>query len=111
VTARDRLAGRYESAGRFADAISVYSTALADRERSQGPGHTGHDHRGRETSPAPTRAPARPAEAVVLYEQMVTTADRHLGPGHPVTPGPRGLHLAGAYHCGGPGQGGADRVP
>ena len=39
VTARDRLATAYESAGQFDDAIAVFSSALADRERSQGPEH------------------------------------------------------------------------
>ena len=39
VTARDRLATAYESAGRFGDAIAVFSSALADRERNQGPEH------------------------------------------------------------------------
>ena len=88
VTARDRLAAAYESAGRFGDAISVYSTALADRERNQGPEHP-DTLTARGTSPTPTRA-GLPAEAVALYEQMVATAGRHLGPGIR-SPWPRGL--------------------
>ena len=39
VMARDRLAAAYESAGRFGDAIAVFSSALADRERNTGPEH------------------------------------------------------------------------
>jgi tetratricopeptide (TPR) repeat protein len=97
VTARDRLAAAYESAGRFGDAISVYSTALADRERNQGPEHpdtlTARGNLAHAYSGA-----GRPAEAVVLYEQVVVTADRHLGPGHPVTLAAR-THLAGAYQA------------
>ena len=97
VTARDRLAAAYESAGRFADAISVYSTALADRERNQGPEHPDTITAGGNLARAYSGA-GRPAEAVLLYEQMVATADRHLGPGHPVTLAAR-AHLAGAYQA------------
>jgi tetratricopeptide (TPR) repeat protein len=97
VTARDRLAAAYESAGRFADAISVYSTALADRERNQGPEHPDTITAGGNLARAYSGA-GRPAEAVVLYEQMAATADRHLGPGHPVTLAAR-AHLAGAYQA------------
>jgi tetratricopeptide (TPR) repeat protein len=97
VTARDRLAAAYESAGRFGDAISVYSTALADRERNQGAEHpdtlTARGNLAHAYSGA-----GRQAEAVVLYEQVVATADRHLGPGHPVTLAAR-THLAGAYQA------------
>src|SRR5581483_265415 len=39
VAARDRLAAAYEAAGRFAEAIEVFGTALAERERNQGPDH------------------------------------------------------------------------
>jgi tetratricopeptide (TPR) repeat protein len=97
VTARDRLAAAYESAGRFGDAISVYSTALADRERNQGPEHTDTLTARGNLARAYSGA-GRPAEAVVLYEQVVTTADRHLGPGHPVTLAAR-TQLAGAYQA------------
>jgi tetratricopeptide (TPR) repeat protein len=97
VTARDRLAAAYESAGRFGDAISVYSTALADRERNQGPEHpdtlTARGNLARAYSGA-----GRPAEAVVLYEQVVATAGRQLGPRDPVTLAAR-AHLAGAYQA------------
>jgi tetratricopeptide (TPR) repeat protein len=97
VTARDRLAAAYESAGRFGDAISVYSTALADRERNQGPGHpdtlTARGNLAHAYSSA-----GRPAEAVALYEQVVATATRQLGTGHPVTLAAR-AQLAGAYQA------------
>src|SRR5690242_1478468 len=95
VTARDRLAAAYESAGRFGDAIAVFSTALADRERNQGPEHpdtlTARGNLAHAYSSA-----GRPAEAVALYEQVAASAGRHLGPGNPVTLAAR-ARLAGAY--------------
>jgi tetratricopeptide (TPR) repeat protein len=97
VTARDRLAAAYESAGRFGDAISVYSAALADRERNQGPEHPDTLTTRGNLAHAYSGA-GRPAEAVVLYEQVVATAGRYLGPGHPVTLAAR-THLAGAYQA------------
>ena len=109
VTARDRLAAAYESAGRFGDAISVYSTALADRERNQGPEHpdtlTARGNLARAYSSA-----WRLAEAVVLYEQVVATAGRQLGPAAPGHPGRAGSP-GGRVPGGRPGQGGADRIP
>ena len=39
VTARDRLGAAYESAGRCGDAIAVFTSALADRERTLGAEH------------------------------------------------------------------------
>jgi tetratricopeptide (TPR) repeat protein len=95
VTARDRLAAAYESAGRFGDAIAVFSTALADRERNQGPEHpdtlTARGNLAHAYSSA-----GRPAEAVALYEQVAASASRRLGPGNPVTLAAR-ARLAGAY--------------
>ena len=95
VTARDRLAAAYESAGRFGEAIAVFSTALADRERNQGPEHpdtlTARGNLAHAYSSA-----GRPAEAVALYEQVAASAGRHLGAGHPVTLAAR-AKLAGAY--------------
>jgi tetratricopeptide (TPR) repeat protein len=97
VTARDRLAAAYESAGRFGDAISVYSTALADRERNQGPGHP-DTLTARGNLAHAYSSGGRPAEAVALYEQVVATATRQLGAGHPVTLAAR-AQLAGAYQA------------
>jgi len=95
VTARDRLAAAYESAGRFGDAIAMFSTALDDRERNQGPEHpdtlTARGNLAHAYSSA-----GRPAEAVALYEQVAASAGRHLGAGHPVTLAAR-AKLAGAY--------------
>jgi tetratricopeptide (TPR) repeat protein len=97
VMARDRLAVAYESAGRFGDAIAAFSSALADRERSQGPEHP--DALAARGQLAHAYASAgRPAEAVTLYEQMVAGASRQLGAGHPVTLAAR-ASLADAYQA------------
>jgi tetratricopeptide (TPR) repeat protein len=97
VTARDRLAAAYESAGRFGDAIAAFSTALADRERTQGTEHP--DTFAARGNLAHAYAGAgRLAEAVTLYEQMAADAGRHLGPAHPVTLAAR-ASLAGAYQA------------
>ncbi len=80
VTARDRLAAAYESAGRFGEAIAVFSTALADRERNQGPEHpdtlTARGNLAHAYSSA-----GRPAEAVALYEQVTASAAGTSAPG------------------------------
>jgi hypothetical protein len=97
VTARDRLAAAYESAGRFGDAIAAFSSALADRERNQGAEHP--DTLTARGNLAHAYASAgRPAEAVALYEQMAAGAGRHLGPGHPATLAAR-ASLAAAYQA------------
>ena len=97
VTARDRLAAAYESAGRFGDAVAAFSTALADHERIQGTEHP--DTFAARGNLAHAYASARkPAEAVALYEQVAADAGRHLGPTHQVTLAARS-HLAGAYQA------------
>jgi tetratricopeptide (TPR) repeat protein len=97
VMARERLAVAYESAGRFGDAIAAFTSALADRERGQGPEHP--DTLAARGQLAHAYASAgRPAEAVALYEQMVAGAGRQLGAEHPVTLAAR-AHLADAYQA------------
>jgi tetratricopeptide (TPR) repeat protein len=83
VTARDRLASAYESAGRGGDSVVVFASALADRERNLGPDHP-------DTIAARGRlghayASAGRPEAVATYERAVADSDRVLGPGHPAT--------------------------
>jgi tetratricopeptide (TPR) repeat protein len=97
VTARDRLAVAYESAGRFGDAIAAFSSALADRERAQGPEHP-DTLTARGLLAHAYASAGRPAEAVTLYEQMVAGASRQLGASHPVTLAAR-AHLASAYQA------------
>ena len=95
LTAKERLAVAYESAGRFGDAIAMFAGALGDRERSHGPEHPdtiaargrlGHAYAGA----------GLPAEAVALYEHMVADSSRQLGLGHPITLTAR-AGLAAAY--------------
>jgi tetratricopeptide (TPR) repeat protein len=97
VAARDRLAVAYESAGRFGDAIAVFSSALAERERAQGAEHPDTITARGQLAHAYASA-GRPAEAVTLYEQMVAGAGRQLGAGHPTTLAAR-AHLAEAYQA------------
>jgi tetratricopeptide (TPR) repeat protein len=95
LTAKERLAVAYESAGRFGDAIAMFAGALGDRERSHGPEHPdtiaargrlGHAYAGA----------GLPAEAVALYEHMAADSSRQLGLGHPITLTAR-AGLAAAY--------------
>jgi tetratricopeptide (TPR) repeat protein len=77
-------------------AIAAFQNALTNREHNQG-----HEHpdtiAARGLAHAYSSA-GRPAEAVALYEQMADSADRQLGPGHPVTLTTR-AHLAEAYQA------------
>jgi hypothetical protein len=84
VTARDNLARAYESAGRVADSIVVFASALGDRER-----HLGQDHpdtisaRGRLAHAYASAG--RRTEAVTLLRQTQADCERYLGPDHPLT--------------------------
>jgi hypothetical protein len=74
-------------------AVAAFQNALTNRE--------GHEHpdtiAARGLAHAYSSA-GRPTEAVALYEQMADSADRQLGPGHPVTLTAR-AHLAEAYQA------------
>jgi tetratricopeptide (TPR) repeat protein len=99
VVARDRLAAAYEAAGKFADAVSVFQTALAEREQNSGPEHA-------ETIAARANlahayvSGGRPGDAVALYERTLADSARMLGAGHPVTLDAR-ASLAQAYRAAG----------
>jgi tetratricopeptide (TPR) repeat protein len=95
LTAKERLAGAFESAGRFGDAIAMFAGALGDRERSHGPDHPDTIAARGRLAHAYAGA-GLPAEAVALYEHMVTDSSRQLGVGHPVTLTAR-AGLADAY--------------
>src|SRR5580693_2493687 len=95
LTAKERLAGAFESAGRFGDAIAMFAGALGDRERSHGPDHPDTIAARGRLAHAYAGA-GLPAEAVALYEHMVTDSSRQLGVGHPVTLTDR-AGLADAY--------------
>ena len=95
LTAKERLAVAYESAGRFGDAIAMFAGALGDRERSHGPEHPDTIAARGRLAHAYAGA-GLPAEAVALYEHMVADSSRQLGLGHPVTLTAR-AGLAAAY--------------
>jgi tetratricopeptide (TPR) repeat protein len=97
VTARERLASAYEQAGRFGDAIAVFSSALAEHESNQGPEHSDTLTVRGQLAHAYASA-GRPVEAVALYEQLVGGAGRQLGLVHPVTLAAR-TSLAEAYQA------------
>ena len=95
LTAKERLAVAYESAGRFGDAIAMFAGALGDRERNHGPEHPDTIAARGRLAHAYAGA-GLPAEAVALYEHMVADSSRQLGLGHPVTLTAR-AGLADAY--------------
>jgi len=99
VVARDRLAAAYEAAGKSADAIAVFQTALAEREQDAGAddadtiaarAHLAHAY----------QSAGRPADAIALYERTVADSGRLLGPAHPATLDAR-ASLAQAYQAAG----------
>ena len=73
VVARDRLALAYEEAGRSGDAVAVFASALADRERTLGTAHPQTIAARGQLAHAYVSA-GRTAEAVGLYAQMVSDA-------------------------------------
>jgi tetratricopeptide (TPR) repeat protein len=95
VQARDRLATAYESAGRIADAMSVFENALADRERNLGAEHP-------DTLTAQVKlarsylAAGREDEAIRLFERTLSESERLLGSAHKETLAVR-AGLASAY--------------
>ena len=95
VQARDRLAGAYSSAGRLAEAMSVFEAALADRDRGLGPEHP--DTMAARVNLANSyQAAGRDAEAVELYEVALGQYERLFGGGHRDTLAVR-AQLAAAY--------------
>jgi tetratricopeptide (TPR) repeat protein len=84
VVARDRLAAAYEAAGKSADAIAVFQTALSEREQHQGAEHP-ETIAARAHLAHAYQSAGRPADAISLYERTVADSVRLLGQGHPVT--------------------------
>jgi tetratricopeptide (TPR) repeat protein len=99
VLARDRLAAAYSTAGRMAEAMSVFEAALTDREQALGP-----DHPDAETARANLahsyQAAGRDAEAITLYEQVLVAYERLFGTAHRDTLTIR-TQLAAAYQAAG----------
>ena len=103
VVARDRLAAAYEAAGRSADAIAVFQTALSEREQHQGAEHP-ETIAARAHLAHAFQSAGRPADAIGLYERTVADSARLLGPAHPVTLDAR-ASLAETYQASGdPGE-------
>ena len=84
VVARDRLAAAYEAAGKSADAIAVFQTALTEREQHQGAEHP-ETIAARAHLAHAYQSAGRPADAIGLYERTVADSARLLGAAHPVT--------------------------
>src|SRR6185312_5464372 len=99
VVARDRLAAAYEAAGRSADAIAVFQTALNEREQHQGAEHP-ETIAARASLAETYQASGDPREAIAAYEALLAEAEHHLGVGHPTTLGAR-ASLGAAYAAGG----------
>jgi len=95
VQARDRLATAYESAGRVADAMSVFENAVADREQNLGAEHP--DTLSAQVKLAHSYlAAGRDDEAIRLYERTLSESERLLGSAHKETLAVRAA-LASAY--------------
>ena len=84
VVARDRLAAAYEAAGKSADAIAVFQTALTEREQHQGAEHP-ETIAARAHLAHAYQSAGRPADAISLYERTVADSVRLLGQAHPLT--------------------------
>jgi len=99
VVARDRLAAAYEAAGKSADAIAVFQTALTEREQHQGAEHP-ETIAARAHLAHAYQSAGRPADAIGLYERTVADSARLLGAAHPVTLDAR-ASLAETYQASG----------
>ncbi|MGW5317830.1 tetratricopeptide repeat protein, partial [Nocardia thailandica] len=84
LASRNNLAGAYESAGRLAEAITLYEQTLSDSERLLGPDHP-DTLTSRNNLAYTYESAGRLAEAITLYEQTLSDSERVLGPDHPDT--------------------------
>lgn len=84
VAARDGLAGAYEAAGHFAEAIAMFQDVLAARERSRGPDDTDTIAVRRRLAHAHISV-GEPVAAIALYQQVAADSSRLLGPADPAT--------------------------
>ena len=95
LTVRNNLAGAYESAGRFGEAIELYERVLADRVRVLGADHP-DTLTVRNNLAGAYKSAGRFGEAIELYEQVLVECKRLLGADHPDTLAVRN-NLAVAY--------------
>jgi tetratricopeptide (TPR) repeat protein len=99
VLSRDRLAAGYATAGRLAEALTVFEAALADRARELGPEHP-DTLAARVNVARSLEATGRQAEAIGLFEQVLAMCERLFGAGSQETLETRG-QLAAAYSAAG----------
>ena len=95
LTARNNLAGAYQTAGRLDEAIPLYEQNLEDRTRILGPHHP-DTLTARNNLASAYQAAGRLNEAIPLHEQNLEDRTRILGPHYPDTLNSRN-NLAGAY--------------
>ena len=99
LTARNNLAGAYQTAGRLDEAIPLYEQNLEDRTRILGPHHP-DTLTARNNLAYAYHDAGRLNEAIPLHEQNLEDRTRILGPHHPRTLTARN-NLAGAYQAAG----------
>jgi tetratricopeptide (TPR) repeat protein len=99
AVARDRLAAAYSAAGRLAEALPIFETALADRESALGPEHPDTVSARVNLARCHTAA-GRHAEAIVAFEQALPQSERLFGIAHRDTLAIR-ADLAAAYRTAG----------
>ena len=95
LTARNNLAGAYQTAGRLDEAIPLHEQNLEDRTRILGPHHP-DTLTARNNLAGAYQTAGRLDEAIPLHEQNLEDRTRILGPHHPDTLNSRN-NLAGAY--------------
>ena len=84
LTARNNLAGAYQSAGDLNRAIPLFEQTLTDRERILGPDHP-NTLTSRNNLAYAYQAARDLDRAIPLYQQTLTDSERVLGPDHPIT--------------------------
>ena len=92
---RNDLAGAYESAGRFGEAIELFERVLAECKRLLGADHP-DTLSVRNNLAGAYESAGRFAEAIELFERVLAERERVLGADHPDTLNTRN-NLAGAY--------------
>ena len=95
LTSRGSLAGACRSAGRLADAITLYKDVVADQLRVLGPDHP-DTLASRGSLAGACWEAGHLDEAITLFEQVLADQLRVLGPNHPYTVASR-CYLARAY--------------
>ena len=99
LTARNNLAGAYQTAGRLDEAVPLYEQTLKDRTRILGPHHP-DTLTTRNNLAGAYQTAGRLHEAITLFEQNLKDFEDLLGPHHPHTLNTR-HRLADAYRAAG----------